>query len=383
MRLATCYSHLATIMNETLKYQIALTLINGLGPINGRKLLAHFGSAEAIFEQSPKTLRTIPGIGEFLADAVLSQKEVFARAEKEIEFIEKYNIQTHFFGDATYPRRLKECEDAPLLLYTKGCTDFNAGRYLAVVGTRKITPYGRDVCNALIADLAQTQPSLTIVSGLAYGVDVAAHRAALDNGLRTFGVVAHGLDQIYPSANRAVARKMIEDGGAIITEFPSETQPIAANFVQRNRVVAGLCDAVLVVESALKGGSLITADLANDYDRDVFAVPGRASDVQSQGCNNLIYSNKAVLVQTAADLEKFMSWDSQPLSRARQQELFDLLTPEEQKVIDVLHTADAVYINHLSQQSGIPLQKLLPLLVQMEFKGLVRQLPGSLYKVVN
>lgn len=369
-------------MNDKLKYEIALTLINGVGPVNGRKLVAYLGDVEAVFRQRPEALRKIPGIGEALAEAIGTQ-QVLARAEREVEFVAKYGIRTHFFTDGTFPQRLKECEDAPLLLYSKGCADFNAGRYLAVVGTRKITAYGKDMCHSLIADLAQTQPDLTIVSGLAYGVDVAAHKAALDNGLRTFGVLAHGLDQIYPSANRSTARKMIEEGGAVITEFPSETQPLAPNFVQRNRIVAGLCDAVLVVESALKGGSLITAELANGYNRDVFAIPGRPTDVQSQGCNNLIYSNQAVLVQAAADLEKFMGWDSSALPRDRQQTLFDALTPDEQTVVDVLRGADAVYINHLSAHSGIPLQKLLALLVQMEFKGLVRSLPGSQYKMVN
>ncbi len=369
-------------MNDKLKYEIALTLINGVGPVNGRKLLAYFGDAETIFRQRPETFRKIPAIGDALAEAVGSQ-QVLARAEREMEFMERFGIVAHFFTDSTFPRRLKECEDAPLLFYSKGCTDFNAGRYLAVVGTRKITPQGKDICRMLVGDLAKTQPNLTIVSGLAYGVDVAAHRAALDGGLRTFGVVAHGLDLIYPSAHRSVAKKMIETGGAIITEFPTETQPFATNFVQRNRIVAGMCDAVLVVESALKGGSLITAEMANGYDRDVFAVPGRPTDVQSQGCNNLIYNNQAVLVQTAADLEKFMCWDSNSLSRDSQQALFETLTPDEQTIVDVLRSADAIYINHLSAQSGIPLQKLLPMLVQMEFKGLVRALPGSQYKLVN
>lgn len=369
-------------LNDKLKYQIALTLLNGIGPITGRKLVAYFGDVEAVFGQRPDTLRKIPGIGEALAEAIGTQR-VMERAEREVEFVTKYGIQTYFFSDATFPHRLKECDDAPLLLYSKGCCDFNAGRYLAVVGTRRITPYGKEMCQSLIADLAQTQPDLTIVSGLAYGVDVAAHKAALDNHLRTFAVMAHGLDRIYPAANRTTARKMIEQGGAVVTEFMSETQPIAPNFVQRNRIVAGMCDAVLVVESALKGGSLITAELANGYNRDVFAIPGRPTDVQSQGCNNLIYSNQAVLVQTAADLEKFMGWDTAALPRDRQQALFDTLTPDEQAVVDALRGADAVYINHLSVHSGIPIQKLLALLVQMEFKGLVRALPGSQYKIAN
>ncbi|MGN0187573.1 MAG: DNA-processing protein DprA [Paludibacteraceae bacterium] len=366
---------------DTLRYQIGLTLLNGIGPVNARNLVAYLGSPEAVFRERPETLRKIQGIGDCLADNITHQ-QVLARADEEVEFVVKYGIDTHFFTDTTYPYRLKECADAPVLIYSKGTIDFNSGRFLAVVGTRKLTPYGKDLCQSIVRDLAQMQPDLTIVSGLAYGADVAAHKAALDNGLRTFGVVAHGLDRIYPSANRVVAQKMIEQGGAVLTEYTSKTEPLAPNFVARNRIVAGLCDAVLVVESALKGGSLITAELANDYDRDVFAIPGRATDVQSQGCNQLIYKNQAVLVQSADDLANFMCWNTQPLPRERQQELFAALTADEQAIVDVLRTDDAVYINHLAQRSGIPLQKVLGLLVQMEFKGLVQALPGSHYKMM-
>lgn len=367
---------------DMLRYQIGLTLLNGIGPVNARNLVAYLGSPEAVFRERPETLRKIQGIGDCLADNITHQ-QVLARADEEVEFVAKYGIDTHFFTDASYPYRLKECADAPVLLYSKGTTDFNSGRFLAIVGTRKLTPYGKEVCQRIVSDLAQMQPDLTIVSGLAYGADVAAHKAALDNGVRTFGVVAHGLDRIYPSANRTVAHKMIEQGGAVLTEYMNQTEPLAPNFVARNRIVAGMCDAVLVVESALKGGSLITAELANDYDRDVFAVPGRATDVQSQGCNQLIYKNQAVLVQSADDLAKFMCWDTQALPRERQQELFAALTADEQTIVEVLRADDTVYINHLALRSGIPLQKLLGLLVQMEFKGLVQALPGSHYKIVR
>ncbi len=367
-------------VSDDLKYQIGLTLINGIGPIHARDLVAYLGSPEAVFREKPETLKKIKGIGEMLSEAIATQ-DILSHADDEIEFISKYNIQTHFFTDATYPYRLKECADAPIMLYSKGANDFNSGRFLAVVGTRKITPYGKEICQTFLRDLAQTQPDLTIVSGLAYGVDVAAHKSALENGLRTFGVVAHGLDMIYPSANRSVAQKMIAANGAIITEYMSKTQPLAPNFVARNRVVAGMCDAVLVVESALKGGSLITAELANDYDREVFAIPGRTSDVQSQGCNNLIYTNQAVLVQSASDIEKFMNWDAQMLPRERQQELFATLTSDEQAIVEKLRSEDSIYINHLVAHCHIPLQKMLGLLVQMEFKGLVEALPGSYYKI--
>ena len=368
--------------HNELRYQIGLTLINGIGPVNARKLLSYLGGVEAIFTEKPETLKKIPGIGEVLSQAIATQ-QVLKRADAEIEFIEHYKIKTHFFTESTYPYRLKECEDAPVLLYSKGTDDFNTGRYLAVVGTRKITPYGKELCQTLLKSLAQTQPDLTIVSGLAYGVDVTAHKIALENNLRTFGVVAHGLDRIYPSANQSVAKKIIEMDGAIITEYPSLTNPDAPNFVERNRIVAGLCDATLVVESALKGGSLITADLANGYNREVFAIPGRINDTQSQGCNNLIYKNQAVLIQTATDLERFMNWDSQINPRSVQQRLFTSLTPDEEKIIDLLRVEDSVYINSLASKSQIPLQKLLGLLIQLEFKGMIQTLPGSHYKIVS
>lgn len=367
---------------EELKYQIGVTLIKGIGPINARKLISYLGSVEAIFTEKPEILKKIPGIGEVLANSIVTQ-QVLKRSDEEIEFIKRYNIQTHFFTDSSYPYRLKECEDAPILLYSKGTNDFNSGRYLAVVGTRKITPYGKEMCQSIIQSLAETQPELTIVSGLAYGVDVAAHKAALDNNLRTFSVVAHGLDRIYPSAHQSVAKKIFEMDGAVITEYPSQTKPNAPNFVERNRIVAGLCDATLVIESGLKGGSLITATLANGYNRDVFAIPGRISDTQSQGCNNLIYNNQAVLIQTANDLEKFMNWDAQLTTRTAQQKLFTSLTPDEDQIITTLRTKDSVYINELAAQSKIPLQKLLGLLIQLEFKGLIRSLPGSHYKIVS
>ena len=368
--------------HQELRYQIGVTLIKGIGPVNARKLISYLGSVEAVFTEKPELLKKIPGIGEVLANAISTQ-QVLKRADAEIEFIERYKIHTHFFTESSYPYRLKECEDAPVLIYSKGTDDFNTGRYLAVVGTRKITPYGKELCQSIIQSLAQTQPELTIVSGLAYGVDVAAHKAAIDNDLRTFSVVAHGLDRIYPSTHQSVAKKIIEMGGSIITEYPSQTNPDAPNFVERNRIVAGMCDATLVIESGLKGGSLITAELANGYNRDVFAIPGRISDTQSQGCNNLIYKNQAVLIQTASDLEKFMNWDTQLNTRTVQQKLFTSLTSDEEQIINVLRAEDSVYINALATKSKIPLQKLLGLLIQLEFKGLIHSLPGSHYKIVS
>ncbi len=368
-------------MNNNLHYQIGATLIKGIGPINAKKLISYLGGVEAIFNEKTEILKKIPGIGDALAHEIRTQN-VLLRAEKEIEFIERYQIKTHFYTDSSYPYRLKECEDAPILLYSKGHEDLNTGRYLAIVGTRKASTYGKELCQSIIKSLSQTQPNITIVSGLAYGIDVFAHKAALDYNVRTFGVVAHGLDRIYPTAHHATAKKMIESGGTILTEYPSQTNPDAPNFVERNRIVAGMCDATLVVESALKGGSLITAELANSYNRDVFAFPGRITDIQSQGCNNLIYKNQAVLIQSANDLEHFMSWDSKPIGSIQtEQKLFESLTQDEQCIIDLLRQNESVYINHLATQSHIPLQKILGLLIQLEFKGLIKSIPGSLYKI--
>ncbi|HQO47805.1 MAG TPA: DNA-processing protein DprA [Paludibacteraceae bacterium] len=365
-------------MDNLLRYQIGLTLINGIGPINARKLIAYLGSVEAVFTEKKEHLKLIPGIGEVLANEIANQN-VLERADKEIEFIQKHRIVTHYFTDSSYPYRLKECEDAPILIYSTGNCDFNSGHFLAIVGTRKITPYGKDLCNDLVKTLAETQHNLTIVSGLAYGSDICAHKAALDNQVPTIGVVAHGLDRTYPSAHTSIAKKMLEKG-AILTEYLSGTSPDAPNFVKRNRIVAGLCDATIILESPKRGGSLITAQLANDYNRDVFAFPGRPNDLYSEGCNQLIRTNRAALITCADDLIDFMGWDASKQNKTQQQILFDDLTPEEQRIIVALNKSESVYINTLAKETGIALQKLLALLVQLEFKGLIKALPGSMYQ---
>ena len=287
-------------MNPQLRYQIALNYIEHIGPVRAKQLLSYFGSAEAIFKESTQSLAKLPSIGPERA-AAIKKKEVLERADQEITFIEKKNIKTYFFTDASYPYRLKECADAPLMLYGSGNLHLDAGHFIAIVGTRKPTDRGKANTERLIKELGERMNNITIISGLAYGIDICAHRAALESGIPTIGIPAHGLDTIYPSTHRNTAAQMLERGG-ILTEFCTRTIPDAGNFVRRNRIIAGLSDAVIVVESKEKGGSLITANYANGYNRDVFAFPGRPEDKESAGCNQLIKRNIAALIENADDL---------------------------------------------------------------------------------
>lgn len=284
-------------------YQIALTQIDNVGDILGRKLLSAVGDAERIFRSSRKELMTIENIASKTIDDILNP-EVLRRAEKELEFVTRNNIQTYFISDEEYPQRLRDCSDAPLLLYYRGNAEFNVNRVISIVGTRNSTPYGRQLCDSFIEEISQLCPDTLIISGLAYGIDIHAHKAAVKHKAPTIGVLAHGLDRIYPDAHRYVAAQMEEHGG-LLTEFVSGTEPERYNFVRRNRIVAGMSDATIVIESADKGGSLITADLASSYCRQVFAAPGRVGDVQSIGCNKLIANHKADLLLSATHFETF------------------------------------------------------------------------------
>lgn len=367
---------------STLKYRIALTKLKGIGPVLAKNLLAYFGDVVPIFEESMRLLSAVQGIGATLAKEIVEQRDkALLLAEKEIEFLQKRDVRPVFFTDKAYPYRLKECLDAPLMLYVRGNCDFNSGKFLAVVGTRKVSAYGKDLCQHLVQDLSTKHTDLTIVSGLAYGVDVCAHKAALKAQMPTIGVVAHGLDTIYPPAHYAVADKMLERG-AVLSEYTSGTFPDAPNFVQRNRIIAGMCDAVVVVESAQKGGALITAEFANSYNRDVYTFPGRVGDVASQGCNNLIMYNKAALIQSAEDLERMMGWDVTKSDVAQQQSFrFEELSKEEQKVVVFLAKEREAHINVISNVTGIPIAVISSLLIEMEFKDIVKCLPGSNYRL--
>jgi len=362
-------------MNNELLYQIALTLIPNVGDVNGKKLVAYCGSPEAVFNEKRKQLMKIPGIGHVIVSNILNHN-TFDRAEKEIAFIEKYKIKPLFYTDPDYPARLLNCEDGPMLLFYKGTANLNAGRILAVVGTRRVTNYGKWRCEEILNDLREQ--GIMIVSGLAYGVDSCGHRKALEYEMETIGVLAHGLDRIYPGQNRKLAERMLEHGG-LLTEFMSETTPDRENFPKRNRIVAGMSDAVLVIESGRRGGALITADLAGSYNRDVFAVPGKVNDEMSEGCNFLIKTNRAALCETGNDIAYLMGWDDKPVKKKQQPELFVNMTEEETAVFELIKEAKEIAIDEIVLKSGLSTSKVAAALLNLEFEGIVRSLPGKIY----
>ena len=376
------------MLDENLKYKIGITLIKGIGSNLAKNLIAYIGSAEGVFKEKQQNLAKIPGIGEIISNQIVSQitsQNVLKRAEQEIEFITKNKILTYYFADRDYPFRLKECPDSPILIYSKGNCNLNAGKFVGIVGTRKATETGKENCRKLITDLGSALPSAVIVSGLAYGIDICAHKAAIESGLPTIGVIGHGLDRIYPEVHRPTAVKMVQDG-ALLTEYLSQTNPDKPNFVQRNRIIAGLCDAIVVVESGIKGGALITAEIANDYNRDVFTYPGRITDEWSAGCNALIKNNKASLIESADDILRFMNWERQDSNSKPivQTALFMDLTEEEQGMVSTLRqNPEGIQFNELAIQLERPISKISSLLLEMEFKGLVKCLPGNLYKIVK
>lgn len=367
--------------SEKILYQIALTHINGVGAILARSLMQAMGDEEAIFRGSIRQLEAVPRISRRLIGEIRNP-EVIKRAEEELKFIEKNNIRPLFFTSREYPERLTNCIDAPVLLYAKGDADFNREKIVSIVGTRNATEYGLEFCRRFIKELSEQFSDLIIVSGLAYGIDICAHRTALQNGLPTIAVLGHGLDRIYPSAHRKTAIEML-DQGALITEFPSGTNPDRHNFVRRNRIVAGMADAVVVIESAEKGGSLITADIADSYYREVFAVPGRTSDALSAGCNRLIAENKAILLQDTKGLIDQLAWLPASIpTQPKQKELFSDLTEEEEKVCNVLNGVESMHVNMLAIELNLPVSELFFSLLELEMKNIVQALPGGVYKLV-
>lgn len=370
------------MQNSILKYQIALSLIPKIGHITAKKLIAYVGNIEGIFTESKKNLTKIPGIGHILAESIINSN-VLPKAEEEIEFIIKNNISVFFYTDKNYPERLKHCDDAPLLIYTKGNSNMNNRKVLSIVGTRKATPEGIAFCNKFIKDLAQRGHDPVIVSGLAYGIDAAAHKAALENNLKTFAVLGHGFDIIYPASHKSLAQKITEQG-LLITDFTSKTIRDKNNFIKRNRIIAGLSDATIVVESGMGGGSLITADLANSYNRDVFAVPGRISDEYSKGCNSLIKSNKAAMLENIEDLEYFLGWDVDNCKlQDVQRDLFVNLNNEEKIIVNLLKESDELPIDMICLKSAMPTSRVSPILLNLEFLGIVKTLPGKTYKLIS
>lgn len=365
-------------MHRDLIYQISLSLIPTIGDVHAKALVTHFGDTKAIFKAKKKELEAIEGIGAVRAKAI-KEFENFKLAEEEIAFIERYKITPLFISDKNYPQRLLNCYDSPAILYYKGSADLNSEKIISIVGTRNNNEYGKSVCEKFVADLSDQ--NILIVSGLAFGIDSIAHKSALKNNLKTIAVLGHGLDRIYPTQNKLLAKQMIENGG-LLTDFKSGTNPDKQNFPKRNRIVAGISDAVIVIESGLKGGSLITAELANGYNRDVFAVPGRISDIKNEGCNYLIKNNKAALITSADDLLENMQWKQKKVSPKKQRELFIELTADEKIIINILQQQTHVHIDEVFVKSGLNSSAVASALLTLEMQGVVCSMPGKLYKIV-
>jgi len=362
---------MANIENTTedLLYKIAISLVPGIG------------SAAQVFSEREKVLRAIPGIGTVLAKNIL-QSKVVARADKEVEFIMKNKVDAHFYLDDSYPQRLRNCVDAPILLFSKGKPNLNFQKVISIVGTRNATEYGRELTDEFILSLAGRGYEIQIISGLAYGIDIQAHRAALRNNLSTVCVLAHGLETVYPSLHRTIAQEMCEKNGGIVSDFLSNSLIDRKNFLRRNRIIAGMADAVIVVESANKGGALLTAELAISYNRDLFAFPGRVGETYSEGCHFLIKSNRAGLIENVGDLEYCMNW--QPGSGSPdgyQPRLFNDLTPDEQLVTDILRTDGESMIDLICIRTGLPVSRVSSILLTLEFSGIVKCLPGKVFKL--
>lgn len=372
--------HTSTMSDDERICSIALTLCPGIGRIGAKRLIDGVGSAVDVFRLRGELPQLLPGVSSSVV-AALDCPAAFLRAEREMEFVQKNRLSCLTLKDEAYPSRLRECEDAPLVLFFKGDTDFNRLHVFNMVGTRQATDYGKQFCADFLRDLAVLLPDALVVSGLAYGIDIHAHRAALANNLSTVAVLAHGLDRIYPYVHRKTAIDMLARGG-LVTEFLSETNPDRFNFVSRNRIVAGMCDATLVVESAAKGGSLITAELAEGYHRDCFAVPGRTTDAASIGCNQLIRDSKAALIQSAEDFVRAMGWmpvGQEHKPQAVQRNLFPELTADEECVVRILSRQGDLHINTLVVEADIPVNRMSSMLFELEMKGVVRAMVGGVY----
>lgn len=373
-----------SVSEEEQLYSIALTMIPGVGHIGAKRLVDGMGSATDVFRLRNELPDRLPGVSRRIVEA-LDAPRAIERAREELAFVQKKQIRCLTLADEAYPSRLRECEDAPVVLFFRGNADLNALRIVSVVGTRRTTDYGLQTCATFLRELKELCPDVLVVSGLAYGIDIQAHREALANSLPTVGVLAHGLDRIYPSVHRKTAVEMLAQGG-LLTEFLSGTMPDRYNFISRNRIVAGMSDAVVVVESAEKGGSLITAGLAGSYNRDCFAFPGRAGDTSSRGCNLLIRENKASLLLSAEELVTDMGWmeKTAPVKgECVQRSLFLNLSDEEQLVVRLLEQQGDLQINTLVVAANIPVHRMNAILFELEMKGVVRVLAGGVYQLLR
>lgn len=374
------------ITQETL-YAVALTRINHFNLTTSLELYRKLGSATAVMEHRHDIKAVLPDATPRLEEALKDVSEAMRRAEQEMKFDEDHNIQPLVIGDDNYPERLRRCDDAPLVLYYRGTANLNHRHIISIVGTRHCTIYGQDIIRRFTADMKSLCPDTIIISGLAYGVDINAHRQALTNGMETVGVLAHGLDYLYPTAHRETATEMLRQGG-LATEFMTGTNADKMNFVRRNRIVAGLADATIVVESASKGGSLITANLASDYNRDVFAFPGNVGAPYSMGTNNLIRDNKATLITSAEDYVNLMGWanDNQLLKAKKngiERQLFPELNDNEKKIASLLANNNNMQISVISMRSGLTIPTISAALLNMEMQGIVRQMAGGIYHLIE
>lgn len=363
-------------MNTDLIYQLALTQVPNIGYVQAKILAEEFGSAEAIFKAKKSSLEKMEGIGEVRANSI-KKFDGFANQEDEIKFIEKYKIKPFFLTDDDYPKRLLHCYDPPTLLFYRGTANLNTSKIVSIIGTRSNTDYGKLTTEKILASLAPHQP--LVVSGLAYGIDAIAHKFSVKQQLPTVAVLAHGLDKIYPSQHTALAKEMIAGGGGLLTEFRKETKPDRHNFPIRNRIVAGMCDATIVIETGMKGGSMITANLAYSYNRDVFAVPGKTTDSKSEGCNYLIQSNKAVLIRSGEDIIEQMGWEEKQKKQAIQKKLFVELTSNERLIVELLQQNGQLHIDEINLQTDISSSAAASALLMLEMNGIINSMPGKIY----
>lgn len=367
---------------ETLN-AMALSRIDRFHPAGLLELYNRLGSATAVIEHRNDIREVIPDASRYLIEGLGRLDDALRRAEEELKYDMKHHIVPLAYHDKRYPERMRQCSDAPLVLYFLGNADLNPRRTIDIVGTRRCTPYGKDLIKSFVSDLKELCPDVLIFSGLAYGVDICAHREALANGFETVGVLAHGLDDIYPRAHRSTAIEMLQQGG-LLTEYMTHTEPFAKNFVRRNRIVAGCSDATILVESASHGGGLITCSIARSYSREVFAFPGSVNATYSQGCNNLIRDNGAMLITSAADFVKAMLWDdTAKMRKARkegiQRDLFPDLTDDEKTIIRALGENNDQQLNALTINTSLPISRLSSLLFELELKGIVRPFAGGTY----
>ena len=368
--------------SEETYYTIALTRMTGLSQPMALQLYRKMGGGQAVYEHRDSVGDVIPNLSAQQRKAMLDWDDALRRAAAEMEFAGKGAIRVLTLGDDDYPLRLRECPDAPLVLYYRGTADLNQARVINMVGTRHCTPYGQDLVTAFLTQLHKLCPQVLVVSGLAYGIDICAHRQSLALGYETVGVLAHGLDQIYPPRHRDTAISMVGHGG-LLTEYMSMTEPMPNNFRQRNRIVAGMSDATILVESAVKGGGLITCRVALEYDRDVFAFPGNVGQPYSEGCNRLIARNNAALITSAQDFVEAMGWHTQqPAARPVERQLFPDLTAEEQLIVDLLGQSNDLQLNIISVRTNIAIGQLTALLFSLEMKGVVKPMAGGTYHLL-